>query len=168
MGQTNEEWRDVAGKPGWRVSNLGRVQSCRKNKGRQVELYSNEYRDVVVARPHLLVWKAFVNASDEKNVILEFIDGDRSNAAVSNLRLKRKPDEARSPIKERVNVDRYRSVMRMFLDGAKIVDIAKSHGISDSAAYSILSPKYRARLRLLSAEEQAQYWHEKHRRSLPK
>ena len=160
MDNIVEEWRDVYGKPGWRVSNTGRVQSCCNPNGREKPRYLDEYRDVVVARPHLLVWAAFVDDSPRKNVILQFVDGDKNNCSVSNLKLKRREIiEREYPLPDRFNVERYRLMMARYLDGFRLSKIAIEYGLSKQRVYQILHGNgYRHRLKSLSRDDQDRYY----------
>lgn len=107
----NEEWRAVAGYEGfYEVSNLGRVRSVGRHvrgsasgstqwrpgkiRSCSIDHTSTGYRYVSLSRlgvvkkcnVHVLVLEAFVSARPSANHEACHNDGDRANAALSNLR----------------------------------------------------------------------------------
>jgi hypothetical protein len=103
---TTETWRPIAGRPGYEVSNLGRVRSVdrvarRRQHGRiedvrykgvmlKLSPTGNGYLNVSLgrnqsARVHSLVLKAFVGPRPD-GYQAAHADGDRANNALRNLR----------------------------------------------------------------------------------
>ncbi len=88
----NEIWKDVVGYEGsYRVSNLGRVLSAKKNKILSPTRQKNGYIRIHLCKNgkaklmlvHRLVAAAFLGKSDE---LVDHIDGSRDNNTLDNLR----------------------------------------------------------------------------------
>ena len=103
----SEEWRPVVGAPGYRVSSLGRVQGL---DGRMLRPSStgNLYLRVNVTADgrqrtrfvHHLVAEAFLGARPVGYEI-DHIDGDRRNAAASNLEYVKRAENVRRAAESR-------------------------------------------------------------------
>lgn len=89
----NENWKPILGYPNYIVSSLGRVmnvktkrllKSCIANNGYlQVNLWkNNKGKNFLV---HRLVYSNFMNDYDLENYVINHIDGDKTNSALSNL-----------------------------------------------------------------------------------
>lgn len=101
MNATRELWADCVGHPGYQVSTLGRIRSCKKHGWRGGEgadwhsvkgyVGKNGYRVIVVTGRtkhyvHRLVAEAFLGAPPPGKTQVAHWDGDRLNNAPSNLR----------------------------------------------------------------------------------
>lgn len=94
--ESAEAWKPVVGHPGYEVSDLGRVRSIdrqtlvvRKGKLLRPGRASHGYPTVALGRQsrtvHSLVAEAFIGPRPEGQEV-RHLDGDRSNASLSNLR----------------------------------------------------------------------------------
>jgi len=89
-----EEWKDIIGYPGYRVSSAGNIWSNKikrvinppldKDGYKRISLWKNGERKRKNYRIHRLVALHFIPNSDNKPTV-NHIDGDKTNNHISNL-----------------------------------------------------------------------------------
>lgn len=97
-----ELWKNVDGYPGYQVSSMGRVRSCRDYHGKlrphdyhmlKPRVNSNGYEIVVLYDAQHKPWQASVHRLvamyflpiDDLSLVVDHLDGDKQNNAATNL-----------------------------------------------------------------------------------
>lgn len=155
----NEEWRDVVGFPGYRVSNMGRVWSDKSNK--ILTQYDNygyclvhirRDNNTFSRRVHRLVAGAFLG--DGGDLFVNHIDGNRKNNHVDNLEWVTPRENALHSVweldnghttlrDEMLSNEEKKEIITMYISGARVQDILDKFDISSGKYQSIVKPPKR-------------------------
>lgn len=148
-----ERWRWVPGYAGeYAVSDAGRVLSfCKSTAGHVLKpgLATNGYYTVAIKQRnsrtvHSLVAEAFLGPRPPGCDVLH-IDGSRTDNRRSNLRYGTRSENNRDIVRHGrriVSIAALRVARQAFSAGAKVSDVARALGISDSQAHNIKSGKH--------------------------
>lgn len=157
---THETWKSIDDFPKYQVSDQGRIKNIQTDRiftgskdafGYMHVRLVNPYGGITLKKVHRLVAEAFL-PNPESKPIIDHIDGDKTNNALSNLRWVTYSENSRAyeaSKGQRKTAAKNRKIAQYSLDGALIAEFAtvteasKVTGAGDFGIYSACAGKLR-------------------------